>query len=264
MWSFWRRPSESLARHRNPLFDTTIGVTPWASITIDVMHTFHLGITNAYCKHVLWELLTQGAWVKRPTQEETVASNILMCDHERKTWFKSYHRAHPGEKTSPFKVRRKIVGDTSERKLTLKAAQTWYFLLFMISVLTRCRSFVDGAECFLEAGNLLADVMRKFERGVVVRSLRDRQVLWDAWLRFCVLCEEFVATPKRHLAMHLLRRMPWFGGPGSYANWLDESDNKLMKQCCRRLSQQTLEVVLLQQMKYNLESRSRKRDLPGI
>ena len=48
--------------------------------------------------------------------------------------------------------------------------------------------------------------------------------------------------------MHMLERVTWFGSPSAYANWVDESLNNVLKKCCRGVSQQTFEVVVLQQM----------------
>ena len=70
-----------------------------------------------------------------------------------------------------------------------------------------------------------------------------------------------MSLPKRHLTMHLLDRIPWFGNPALHANWGDEDLNRLLKACTRRVSQRTFEVVVLQQMRRLLADRGRKHTL---
>ena len=38
--TFWRSSLETLTRHRNPIFDQEIGITPQRSLTADVLHAF--------------------------------------------------------------------------------------------------------------------------------------------------------------------------------------------------------------------------------
>ena len=44
---FWRCSRESVARHRNPLWDPTIGLT-LESLYFDILHTLHLGVSDFY------------------------------------------------------------------------------------------------------------------------------------------------------------------------------------------------------------------------
>ena len=77
-----------------PFFDRTIGVTPWRCVTVELMHTLHLGVILAFAKVVVWEMLTAGYWVGGETLDETVSANILMCSREWRKWHKQYHRDH--------------------------------------------------------------------------------------------------------------------------------------------------------------------------
>jgi hypothetical protein len=40
--TFWRRSAEVMSRHRNPIFDASIGITPHRSLTVDTLHGFIL------------------------------------------------------------------------------------------------------------------------------------------------------------------------------------------------------------------------------
>ncbi len=65
--------------------------------------------------------------------------------------------------------------------------------------------------------------------------------------------------PKRHLMSHVLDRIPYMGNPRLYANWLDESLNKLLKAACRSVAQCTFEPFLLMRMAVLLQPRGHKR-----
>ena len=54
--------------------------------------------------------------------------------------------------------------------------------------------------------------------------------------------------PKRHLAVHLVKDATRLGNPSAYANWRNESDNKLLKQASREISQATYNTSVLSAM----------------
>ena len=55
--TFWRSENETITRHRNPLFDPEIGITPRRVIAIDELHTFQLGVVPKYNVRVFWAVL---------------------------------------------------------------------------------------------------------------------------------------------------------------------------------------------------------------
>jgi hypothetical protein len=58
-----------------------------------------------------------------------------------------------------------------------------------------------------------------------------------------------VFTPKHHLCFHLVANLSRHGNPSFYANWRDESLNRVLKACCRNVSQRTFEASLLLRMR---------------
>ena len=153
------------------------------------------------------------------------------------------------------------MGTNTERKLGLKAAQTWFFLQFLVYVLERVVSIIEGAREHLTAARSLVCFVKVFQSSSWKMTGAQQQAAWDAWLGFCDLTDDYLHLPKKHLTFHLLDRLPWFGNPSAYANWADESANLLLKKCCRQISQQTFETVLLQQMRVLLDPRGVKRSL---
>eukprot|EP00974_Lingulodinium_polyedra_P037392 3586838-Lingulodinium_polyedra.AAC.1 len=87
------------------------------------------------------------------------------------------------------------------------------------------------------------------------------EAMLDAWKRFISLTQriEDLRTPKRHAVAHMIIKAPLLGNPRCYANWLDESLNRVLKAACRERSQATFEQELLLCMPALLPA-SRKRD----
>ena len=83
---------------------------------------------------------------------------------------------------------------------------------------------------------------------------------FDHYLRFLALTQsEDLVQPKRHAVLHVLRRSAYLGNPRVYANWWDETLNRLLKRCCRQVSQQTFEASVLFNVNQLLAKRGVKR-----
>ena len=65
--------------------------------------------------------------------------------------------------------------------------------------------------------------------------------------------------PKRHLFVHLLSKINWFGNPTRYSVWLDEGLHHRLKLACRTVSQSTFETFLLLRMQELLGREGVKR-----
>eukprot|EP00969_Alexandrium_andersonii_P050824 2233455-Alexandrium_andersonii.AAC.1 len=68
---FWRPSRETLVRHRCPLWDATIGLTPSRVLAVDMLHTYYLGSLQVWGACAIWALLLSGVWgAFEPTAEE--------------------------------------------------------------------------------------------------------------------------------------------------------------------------------------------------
>ena len=65
----------------------------------------------------------------------------------------------------------------------------------------------------------------------------------------------------RHLTCHLVQLEDFLGNPTRWANWMDETLNRLFKAACRTTSQATFEVQVLLRMKELLPKYGLKRSL---
>ena len=116
-----------------------------------------------------------------------------------------------------------------------------------------------------------ADVVRT--SGVAVRAPHGKQInviiyekrsistqeSFNSYITFLLSTStEELAAPKRHLALHLFKRVAWFGNPRFYSTWRDESLNKLLKQACQQMSQATFETCVLAHMSQLLLPKSER------
>ena len=65
-------------------------------------------------------------------------------------------------------------------------------------------------------------------------------------------------TPKHHLIIHLLFRADFLGNPRFYASWKSEALNKVLKGCCRQVSQATFEATVLFRTRSVLTSHAKR------
>ena len=76
--TFWRPSLETLTRHRNPMFDQEIGITPQRCVVVDVLHAFFLGILLVWCRFAVWKLLLAGAFGYAGTHEGLSAAILVL------------------------------------------------------------------------------------------------------------------------------------------------------------------------------------------
>ena len=159
---FWRSTEDTLTRHRNPLFDRSIGITPKRSLTVDVLHAFFLGILNTWARIAIWKLITSGAYGHLGTQAENINIAVIVLRSALLTWYPKYEQEHPGEKlTRVSDLKPSMVGELHDQQLKTKGAETWGVALFLIHEL-EVRSALVGSEgeTLRMAGQSLEKIVR--------------------------------------------------------------------------------------------------------
>ena len=94
---FWRSSSETLMRHRNPIFDVGLGITPPRVITIDTLHALFLGVFMGWCKCALWMMIESGVWGRHSTIDETISFACAAIRHDLDVFYKRRHQLDPKE-----------------------------------------------------------------------------------------------------------------------------------------------------------------------
>ena len=257
--TFWRSSRDSSARHRYPLFDADVGVTPHRSLTVDVLHAWHLGVIKGFCCYVAWfilesSLLAGGAC---GTAEERFAVSVQSLKHQLFAFYLRRHESHPEENlTRACDLTANMFGESSARVLKLKGAECCFVLLFLSDFLRRAmRRLPAEARRYKEAADAIIGLMFVWKRAGT--RLTDGEIAdcWTHFNRFLTLTAHLdeLQLPKRHVVSHMLERLHDFGNPMAYANWYDEHLNKLLKKACQAVSQQTFEAGLIQRMRFLLE-----------
>ena len=97
---FWRPSAETSVRHRNPLFDSSLGVTLTAAFTPDLMHTWCLGIQQKFLGAILWHILksdifeVQGAGSRKGMEDRANKRMQLLSAHLT-TWYANFKKSNP-------------------------------------------------------------------------------------------------------------------------------------------------------------------------
>ena len=263
---FWRQSNESLARHRNPIFDRELGVTPATCIAIDTLHAIFLGILNRWCKVIVDVLVASGVYGAVGTTEENTIASIMILRSTLTTWYSRRHSNHPAENLSRLSdLTPKMVGARGEKTLhRIKGAECWGLALFLVAELLRFGARLgDNGRRLLAAGESLVGMIEVWKRCGRVMDRADIEHVMELYRRHMDEIRPFdIYAPKHHLVWHLIFNTSFHGNQNFYSNWLDEALNKILKASCRFTSQQTFDVSVLLRMKEHLSSRARRRPAP--
>ena len=133
--TFWRIFPDEAVRHRNPLWDPAIGVTPDV-LCIDTLHTLALGVFGQFACQCMWWLLEQNPFNLTKgynTQEELKLRTMQLY----KPLLQEFYRTSPKVWTRIDDWRLEILGTKSSPGLHLKGHQTLGFLYFLHWVMER-------------------------------------------------------------------------------------------------------------------------------
>ena len=252
---FWRCSAQNLARHRNPLFDQELGLTPHRSLTVDLLHALFLGVMLAHCKLVVWFLIGAGQWGLVGTLQEQFLHAVVAMRQSLQSFLTAYRISSraAGETGELTKVRLKpsVLGSQTEPNLKTKGAETWTMCLFLADTLAKSHGrFGPEGKRLNDATAALVALVKGFKAADTVMGADDVVMSLGLLKRYMVLtaCYEDLLLPKRHIMLHMLLRTAWFGNPNLYATWLSESLNKLLKKSCRNASQGTFDSQVLLRM----------------
>ena len=183
----WRQSEQTIAKHRNPMFSKTLGVTLPQTVTVDILHTLHSGIFAEYCKHTVWQLLGAEIWGDGTmTHEEKLHVSVLAMRAELGTWYAARRQSHPHETlTQVHDLALKMLGTEQHPKHKLSAAETWGLTLFCADACVKFMSFLG-----LARAERLSEAGRCCERFMAVLSSSGTNVPGDAHFRNAWDCTE--------------------------------------------------------------------------
>lgn len=138
-------------------------MTPVQTLTADALHTFNLGVVQAYCKVAIWRVLDGVQWRGPLTNAEERLGAALVClKSDLRAFYRRHGQEHPTEHlTMVNDISMKMVGTRSSPVLHMSAAESYGFALYLADALGRFRASVgQDAEVLREAGVCLARVQR--------------------------------------------------------------------------------------------------------
>jgi hypothetical protein len=232
--TFWRRSRETMVRHRCPLFSVP-GVN-MLSVMIDVLHTMHLGVANAYVAHVLWELLLADLYGIGGREDHRIQSSVLRLRTSLWDWYRSVPATQREEITKVNEFSVDMLGSKHHRFLTTKAMEIKGLVGWVVHLLRR-RGVVLGAnaDCLLQAGEQLLRWFTIVKGSPNDMSHLQLQQMCDAGVRHINLAKlgGVHMLPKHHLFIHLLRGAVANGNPRFYATFRDEGANRVLAAVAR-------------------------------
>ena len=162
----WRSGSESLTKHRNPLFDEELGTLPQRCVVVGTLHCLYLGVMLVWCRVVLWMLVDAGIYGAMSTDEENIQTAVLVLRHNLMEFYKARHRERPGENlTRVSDLTPKMLGSRTEPKCKTKGAETWGMLLFLLGELQlHVGRLGDRGVRLLAAGQALEEMVGIWNR----------------------------------------------------------------------------------------------------
>ena len=162
---FWRSSADTITRHRNPIFDKELGVTTNRSLTVDVLHSFYLGVLNVWARTAIWQLILSGIYGQLGTKDENMAAAVLMLRSALMAFYTRHHAENPKDKlTRVADLTVKMLGKSTQHRLKTKGAETWGVALFLISELQSEKAGkLDDRDRLLLAGQALEKVVRTWQ-----------------------------------------------------------------------------------------------------
>eukprot|EP00971_Amphidinium_carterae_P333000 6467463-Amphidinium_carterae.1 len=157
---FWRDNKNVCAKHHNVMLSHALGTSMELSCSLDVMHTWCLGVYQLFLHRALWSLLESTAFsgdnLKLRGQE--LAKDL-------RVWYTAMAKAQPTVKLSRcenFSVEHTLGGSRDKNVVRLKAHQGLTLMRYMVQTLQKHEAVVaEGAQllelatCYLAMYDLL-------------------------------------------------------------------------------------------------------------
>ena len=154
--------SETLCRHRNPLWCEELALSLPQNLAVDTLHAFHLGVLLLWCREALWFLMLGGIYGLAAWNDEGLAAVTQVVRKLLFKWCKQRKRDFPGETLTELNdLVPTMVGTHLHKKLKTKAAETWTIALFILDEYDRLKDHLHGVnrDRFPRAGRCLVSIM---------------------------------------------------------------------------------------------------------
>ena len=170
---FWRTSETHRILHKNPLFDSHIGIT-LDNLVIDPLHTLNLGVYKHFTVRAFWVLINADVWhvAEGRTAEERIALTVRCLRSDLVAFYKRYARAHPEQQLSEIQdLTPAMLGTSLRPKLRSKAAETKGLLIFADMMLERHRERIPQGGLWVKASKSLSSVLNLMQSSPMILSI---------------------------------------------------------------------------------------------
>ena len=256
---FWRPSMETVTQHRNPLFSEETGITPLRSTALDWLHVLSLGIFQSFVSFATHRLVRADAW---ETNDDNMSSRMVVSMSRLGSALEAWQnsQARLGRDVTWCFIKTETFGRHDKPKCMLKGAQTNWYLEYLVDVWLPLRRHLlgDDAGPIFRAGQCLIGLLSLIRRHPVTFPVAAIQEFHDYSFRYLELIESLGlrAKPKDHCLQHMSLRICEQGSPALYANWLDESLNKLLREVSAHAHSSVHDVRVLKEFQKAYEGQA--------
>ena len=246
---FFDAAAERAMNFVGPLF-TIVGFS-MASLRLDVMHVFDLGIAQWAIGTVFMNILLNNAF--RSTMEHADARLMQNLIRLRKRIRAFYSKECTRETSRIDRLTMKMLGTRALPRLKAKAAETRHLLPLAVKLVSEYKGqlgehgfFIKGAvENLAAVYKVMRESPRKMPPAKIAALERHMGIFLAFWKASTGHCYY-----KHHMGWHLVERAKVDGNPKCYHTYPDENENRLMGKVAksvhggRRFYEAVLEKVL--------------------
>ena len=128
-----------------------------------------------------------------------------------------------------------MFGTWSSPCFKLKGAETNYFMEFLVGAMPRFREALkEEFDPMLQSGRCLMDLLSSIRAHPMTMPATAIQNFYNSAQRYLYLMYTVLglaAKPKDHMLVHMSYDIPAKGSPALYGCWLDESINRILRDC---------------------------------
>ena len=230
---FWRRSLETSVRRRCPLFSRETGIVPEVALVVDWLHTLALGVYKWFITRFWHALFAANVFsVGEPTRDGHVVACFGRLRELLFAWYAEDAKA--GRVHAPVQdLTPAMVGASAEDEhLGSWGAETNGLLLFCEPLMRRyADTLVENRVHFergLESLLVIHRAITNHKHGRL--PVTEVQRFADSWKihLHAVRALAIGFKPKHHAVAHMVHKLLECGTPHVWANWTDESDNRLL------------------------------------
>ena len=231
---FWRRKEETQARHRNPLFDADLGITPEEILVPDWLHCFSLGVYKRTISEVWHKLFEMNVFdvdaSQRAVHHVFIESCVGVVRERLFQWYREEEAAHRTH-TRVQLLTVGMVGLSSGHQLGSHGSETNGLLLFTNSLLAEFSARIPDAQWRYHATNAMSSlvanhqIIKEYRKGML--PIQKTQQFAENWKRHVqsLRALEINFTPKHHQVAHMVHKMLKYGSPHAWGTWVEEGEN---------------------------------------